>query len=139
MEARMNGHELERRLEEILGEVEEDQYSEWWSEYTGANGFFHTLSGETGYDTTTRTVDELVERRDDGLYLQGLGLFKKVEVYDANFDTYEGRCDTYLVFEFQVNTYRVKGWFDSHRGGVWDSSIEEVKPVEKTITVWERS
>jgi hypothetical protein len=39
----MNGHELERRLEEILGEVEEDQYSEWWFEYTGANGFFHTL------------------------------------------------------------------------------------------------
>jgi hypothetical protein len=135
---KVNGRELQDRLDDILGESEDDTWAEWWPEYTGSNAFFHTLSGETGYGSDFKLPEGVVDKVDGGLHVKGLGFFKKVEVYTDNYNTYEGRADTNLVFEFDGNTYRVEGTFDSHDGGVW-GGIEDVKAVEKTITVWERA
>lgn len=132
----VSGYELQRRLDEVLGESTDEQWAEGWSEYTGSNALFHMLA-DTGHDALEdyRTNVELVGR-DGGVYVEGLGLFKKVDFFDDNYDSYEQRADTNLVFEFEGNTYRVKGWLDSHLGGTW-GSIEKVSAVEKTITVWE--
>lgn len=136
----MNAYELGQALDNILGECVDERWDEWWEKYTGANAFFHMLSGETGFDADPdERVKEKVTAKDGGLEVEGLGLFKKVEVYDDNFDMYEKSADTNLVFEFDGNFYRVDGSFDSHRGGVWDSTIEQVYPTEKTIRVWERA
>jgi hypothetical protein len=133
----MNGNELKKALTDIVGETTDDPYNEWWSEYTGTNNFFHLLSGQTGYDATLKEMDKVTVKDKGVLEVEGLGTFKKIEVFEDNFDSYEGTCETFMIFEFDGNTYRVMSHLDSHSGGVWDSNIEHVEAVEKTIRVWE--
>lgn len=132
----MNAFELEQALVKAVGDTKEDAYEEWWSEYTGLNGFYHLLAGEDNY--TTNKVN--AKKVSDGVVeVKGLGIFRRVETLIENFDTYEPTWDNVLIFEHDGKTYRVEGHLDSHNGGVWNGRLEEVKPVEKTVTVWEKA
>lgn len=130
----MNAYELEQALVSALGECTDNPYNEWWSEYTGPNGFYHLLAG-TGWDV--RIQPDFV-KNGDTVTVPGLGDFTFVEIMNENLDTYEQSWDTVLVFEFGGKHYRVHGRLDSHQGGVYEGRLQEVVPVEKTITVWEK-
>lgn len=129
--------DLERALTDAVGVSNEEDGYEWYEEYTGLNGFYHLLAG-TGHGTANR-VGELttVHKNGDSVTVDGLGVFSLMKYSEENFDTYEKSWDNFLVFEFEGRYFRVQGWLDSHAGGVWDGSLHEVRPVEKTITVWE--
>lgn len=45
--------------------------------------------------------------------------------------------DTYVILTAGGKTFRKFGWTASHDGTYWEGSFNEVRPVEKTITVWE--
>lgn len=128
----MNGYELECALIAAVGETQEEPYYEYYPKYTGLNGFYHLLAGvDYGYASNDVNANKI----EDGVVeVDGLGTFKRVEVYEANFDTYQKSWDNFLVFEFQGSLYRVEGHLDSHMGGVWDGRLEEVEPVEVTKT-----
>ena len=100
----------------------------------GAGGFFHQLFNyKVGQSTTVK----------------GIGVFTTVETESKW--TESGDIDAILVFklkpeveqpelftDYEEAHYRVKGQLDSWAGGPWDlHSLERVKPVEKTVTVWE--
>lgn len=42
-----------------------------------------------------------------------------------------------LTQEGLTRTFKRHGWYASHDGGYYDGPTTEVKPVEKTIVVWE--
>jgi len=46
----------------------------------------------------------------------------------------------WLVFELGGSFYRLTGYYNSYDGSNWDEygDLEEVKPVQKTITVYEK-
>lgn len=70
--------------------------------------------------------------------LQELGTAKEVSHYGG-----EGKGDTwYSVFHFTDHDVHLKvdGWYSSYNGTDfegWEDSVKEVKPMEKTITVYE--
>ncbi len=132
----MSPKQIERALEEILGETEEESGHDYYEEYTGINGFYHLLANSGGY-----AVDQVkleLPKKDGGLLVEGLGVFTKVEKTEENFSTYEKSWDDFLVFEFGGRTFRIQGHLDSYDGGVWDGMLHEVTPVYKQIRVWER-
>lgn len=66
----------------------------------------------------------------------GLGEIKEVEQYGG-----EGQGDTWYSVKYFVDHdvyIRVEGWYSSYEGSNFDgwSSCKEVKPVKKTITVY---
>lgn len=70
-------------------------------------------------------------------HVKGLGHVRRVADYGG-----EGQGDEYwVVFSVTegdvVRTFRKDGWYQSYNGGEFDSELVEVKPVQKTITVWE--
>ena len=132
----MNGYNLEQALLSAVGETQEDYGYEWYEQYTGLNGFYHLLSG---VDVSTDNLVEGAKVVTDGVVeVDGLGTFKRVDVFESNFDTYEKSWDNFLVFEFNGHLYRVQGSLDSHMGGIWDGRLEEVEPVEVKKTEYRR-
>lgn len=74
---------------------------------------------------------------DDGENVEDLGT---VEVVD-NFGG-EGMGDhAHLVFRITnpdgVRHFKIDGYYASYDGTTWDGRLYEVKPVEKTVTVYE--
>lgn len=59
---------------------------------------------------------------------------------------FEGRCDhetcyethpTFVVFAINDRYFKKTGTYDSQDGLVWSGHLQEVKPVEKTVQVWD--
>lgn len=69
--------------------------------------------------------------------VEGLGKVVKVDDYGG-----EGQGDEYWVV-FSVTKgdvtrhFRMDGWYQSYNGGEFDGDLKEVRPKQKTITVWE--
>lgn len=50
----------------------------------------------------------------------------------------EGRGDDYwVVIQVGEQYFQMSGYYTSHSGGDFDGGLEEVRPVQKTITVYE--
>ena len=50
----------------------------------------------------------------------------------------EGQGDEiWVVVSVGTQTFRKEGYYDSHHGSDWDGEFEEVRGVEKTVTVYE--
>lgn len=79
--------------------------------------------------------------------VDGVGRVRVVEDFGG-----EGQGDNYyLVFEIQwyvqggqiagaygsTSFFKLPGYYTSYEGGEYDGDLYEVKPVQKTITVWE--
>lgn len=131
----MNARDLERKLVEILGEGEEEG-EEYYDEYTGINAFYHILANAAPYPDYLKWDDEKFPRGGESITIPGLGVFKAVD-YKVEFMAESGDADANVIFEFEGNFYQKHGYLDSYEGGVWDGMLTQVKPVEKTITVWE--
>lgn len=43
----------------------------------------------------------------------------------------------WVVFKVGDQLFKKNGWYASHDGSYWDGSVDEVKPVQKTVTVFE--
>jgi hypothetical protein len=79
-----------------------------------------------------------VPRERVGVDLPGIGFATHVD----GFGGMDQGSDYYFVFtitdaEGGVRTFKRDGWYQSHDGGYYEGPTTEVKPVEKTITVWE--
>jgi hypothetical protein len=48
-----------------------------------------------------------------------------------------GATDVWTVVEAESRHFRKTGYHQSHDGTYWDGSVEEVRPAQKTITVYE--
>lgn len=60
-----------------------------------------------------------------------------VEVVDADTDYDDGGHGRSLVVKIGDRHFLKKGYYDSWDSYDWDGSITEVKPVEKTVVVYE--
>lgn len=91
----------------------------------------------TGVDQGWNLVEENISWGDRRLVVPGLGTVTLVDSYGG-----EGQGDSYWIV-FQVDDGETKrvfkrdGWYASHDGSYLDGPTTEVKPVLKTITVWE--
>jgi hypothetical protein len=47
--------------------------------------------------------------------------------------------DIWVVVEIDGRFFKKTGYHQSHDGTYWDGSVSEVKPQQKTITVYERA
>lgn len=47
-----------------------------------------------------------------------------------------GGEDVSVVIGIGTQFFRKTGWYASHNGTDWDSSLTEVRPEEKTVTTW---
>lgn len=74
--------------------------------------------------------------------------YKKVETlsvegYDYDFEVLEQDGEgswsysTSVVFRVGDQFFRKTGHYQSHYGNDWDGPLTEVKPSQKTVTVWE--
>lgn len=137
---KMSGPQLEAALREILGDSGPD--TECYSDYTGLNGFYHVLAGtyNNGY---SKKVDEeplyKVNTDEDGrvvITIPGLGDFVAIE-HSVEFMAKTGDADSNIVFALNNRYFRKQGYLDSYEGGYWDGRLEEVRPVDRTVTFWE--
>ncbi|QIN94157.1 hypothetical protein PP459_gp076 [Streptomyces phage Wakanda] len=94
------------------------------------------------------TVDDLAEWAEDyesGFYWSDLdggyseydSPFGRVKWVETDTDYDEGRQLNALVFTVGDRFFRKHGYYDSWEGGAWDGGLEEVRPREKMITVYE--
>jgi hypothetical protein len=96
------------------------------------------LHPKESYDADYEAIHRLVQAGPFGVEIPKLG---KV----VHLDSYLGAVDqgnsTWMVVkvEGQESWYRITGYFDSYGGDSWrhTGALEEVVPVEKTITVYE--
>ena len=137
MNENFTARDVERELTRVVGESTEEDGWEWYEEYTGLNGFYHLLANTGSGSNNCVAALETVRKNGNSVTVDGVGTFTLVQYSEENFDTYEKSWDNFLVFEFENRYFRVKGYLDSHAGGLWDGRLHEVEPVEKTITVWE--
>lgn len=49
----------------------------------------------------------------------------------------EGQEDVYVVVKIGTQFFKQTGYYTSHSGSSWYGTIKEVKPVQKTVTVYE--
>ena len=49
-----------------------------------------------------------------------------------------GATDIWVVIEIDGRYFKKTGYHQSHDGTYWDGAVTEVRPQEKTITVYER-
>lgn len=138
----LTAHELEKKLEELLGENEED-YGDYYGDYSGLNGFYHKLAGTYDSGTYAEKVDETpkyAESVDDKgnvvLTVPNLGYFTAVDK-KTEYEAMTGDADVNVVFKFDGKFYQKQGNLDSYEGGYFDGRLTEVKPVERTVTFWE--
>jgi hypothetical protein len=47
------------------------------------------------------------------------------------------QTDVYVVLKVDYRYFRKNGYYASHDGTYWDGIFEEVKPHEKSVTVWD--
>lgn len=132
---------LENALVDVLGNISKSEY-DYYDEYTGLNGFYHLLAG-TGPDVTNKTADNASVSGNyrQGVRVDGVGFFEKIESGEENFDTHEKTWDNFLVFRFTPHNadaqyFRITGSLDSWDGGAWDGRLTEVQSAQKTITYW---
>lgn len=80
------------------------------------------------YDSINRQYD-----------VPGLGTVTIVDCHSYDSDkNYDGWSeDIWVVFDIQGKLYRATGTYTSYSGDDWDDNLKLVKPVEKTITVFE--
>lgn len=55
-------------------------------------------------------------------------------------DSYGGEGlgeEAWFVIKLGEKYFRMEGYYLSHDGYTWDGDLEEVKPVKKTVTVYE--
>jgi len=97
-------------VEELAAYIEEEFYNDLWYDLWAPYKEIPTQS--TPYGTI-----EYVTHSDDG--------------YD------DGRIDRSVVFRIGDRYFRKSGYYDSWEGGDWDGELEEVRPREKMITVYE--
>jgi hypothetical protein len=94
---------------------------------------------------TAAQVEAAVEDYDGGwgeikyedkgtLWVEGVGVaFETIDEYGG-----EGKGDdAWVVIKIGDQLFRKEGYYASHYGYEWDGDVEEVRPVEKTITVYE--
>jgi hypothetical protein len=98
---------------------------------------------------TARQVEEAVENGEDGWMSIDWMSEGRTFSLDINGETVEatyvggkqseegGGEHVYLVVKVGSQFFRKNGYYASHYGVEWDGSIEEVHPVEKTVTVYE--
>lgn len=86
---------------------------------------------EDAFNETDYYWDDIDE--DAEIDLKGFGKLEFVEDFGG-----EGQGDTmWVVFKVQDRYFRKTAYYDSWNGASWDSSLEEVEPKEKVITVYE--
>ena len=132
----MTARKLEQKLEEILGSNEEN-YGDYYNDYSGLNGFYHTLAGtDLNYSEKTQEYDTSKVNGKVVINVPGLGNFTAIDKI-TEFMAESGDADSEVVFLYNGEHYRKQGYLDSYEGGYWDGRLEKVRPVEKTIIVWE--
>lgn len=89
------------------------------------------------WNDETKKREPLPEDEIEYVEFPGIGRIEMVESFGG-----EGEGDQYwFVFKItdadgNVRFFRRNGWYASFNGGYYDGPTEEVKPAEKTITVW---
>jgi hypothetical protein len=63
--------------------------------------------------------------------------FGKIEWVETDSEYDEGRQDLAMVFKVGDRFFRKHGYYDSWAGGAWDGALEEVRPREKMMTVYD--
>lgn len=137
----MTARQLETALEEVLGENEEDG-GDYYSDYSGLNGFYHRLAGT--YDSSAYSAEKVDDEEkytisdSHGLVLTvpALGVFEAVEK-NTEYEAETGDADVKVVFKFNGRYFQKQGNLDSYEGGYFDGRLTEVKPVERLVTFWE--
>jgi hypothetical protein len=78
-------------------------------------------------------------RGDETFFVPGLGEVKVIHTtgidYNKNYDGWSEQLS--VVFEIDGTLYKASGTYTSFVGSEWDSHVTVVKPVEKTITIYE--
>lgn len=113
--------------------------NDWQTQYRDATP--EEQSAQVAYDNYIAAFKEFkkaLKLEDDYINVPGLGRVTVVEIFGG-----EGEGDRYyLVFRVEaedgtVRFFKMNGWYASHDGGHFDGPFEEVKAVEKTITVYQ--
>lgn len=50
----------------------------------------------------------------------------------------EGTTDVWIVIKVEGRHFKKTGYHESHSGTYWDGSVTEVRPTQKTITVYDK-
>lgn len=96
--------------------------------------------------TVADLADDIANERDDfydDLWNYGnpdhpqATVFGDAVFVNASTEYDEGRCGQSLVFRIGDRHFRKTGYYDSWAGGEWDGELEEVRPREKTIVVYD--
>lgn len=125
--------------EQALELLFEAYYGEGYTENHDIDDEDGELWGELGYDlnrTTRYNVTTQTQEPVEPKVVRGVTL-KCVE----DFGGMDMGSERYVVFSMTDETgtryFRKDGFYQSHYGTDWDGEFREVKPVEKTITVYE--
>jgi hypothetical protein len=120
-----------REIEEVLDTLEADRVVLGQGTYTYSDGDVYRYDIIFSYESVLEAEDEFV--------VPGLGTVKHVDNYGG-----EGMGDQYfVVFEIVSEDgltrrmFKKNGYYASHDGAYLDGRLFEVKPVQKTITVYE--
>lgn len=97
-------------VKELEDYIEEEFYTDLW----------HDLWAPYDKDRTKETP---------------FGVIEYVAHFEDGYD--EGQVARSVVFKIGDRHFRKSGYYDSWEGGAWDGELEEVRPREKMITVYE--
>lgn len=76
-------------------------------------------------------------REDSRLKLDIDGITEYAEYVDGKMPEEGGGEQIYVVIKVGTQYFRKDGYYLSHDGSYWDGDVVEVRPIEKTITVYE--
>lgn len=77
------------------------------------------------------------ERGDKAPYALTIDGQTYVPEYVADHGGMDRGSDRWVVFKLGDQLFKKSGYYASHYGTDWDGELREVKPVQKTITVFE--
>lgn len=92
--------------------------------------------GDTEYNISSSEFFSELQYGSDSYTISIDGVDYKPEKVD-DYGGMDMGSELWVVFKIGDQLFKKSGWYASHDGSYWDGDLSEVKPVQKTITVFE--